>query len=341
MSANLQDQAAWEASARAFFSRQFFQRIHPLPASYDLSGQVALITGSNGGLGFEAARQLLTLRLSHLILAVRSQKKGDAAAEKLRREFPSAQVEVSIVDMASYDSVIGFVKWCEELPRLDIAILNAGLNHDHYELVEGTKHEMVFQVNHISTALLSLLLVPVLRRKRGTTAPARLSIVGSDTAYWASVNPSESQSIFELMDSESTFTPWNAYKRSKLLLLMFINELSQRVSPDEVIINVSNPGACKGTSLGTENQSKAAMALSWILKMLIARSAEEGARQYVDAVTAKGVESHGSFVSDGAIKPFPPIMYEESGKKLQKTIWQETIKELAFADPLKGLEKSN
>lgn len=60
----------------------------------DLSGQVALITGANSGLGFHCARHLLALKLPHLILAVRSKTKGEETMAKLQKEFPSARLEV-------------------------------------------------------------------------------------------------------------------------------------------------------------------------------------------------------------------------------------------------------
>ena len=81
------------------------------------------------GLGFECAKQLLELGTSHLILAVRSQTKGDAAAEQLRTQFASAIIDVELLDMASPSSVRDFSRRCEhKLDRLDIVILNAGLS---------------------------------------------------------------------------------------------------------------------------------------------------------------------------------------------------------------------
>ncbi|RBR19422.1 hypothetical protein FVER53590_29397 [Fusarium verticillioides] len=188
MSEHLKHQAASEATSFAFIWRQIFQPIPSIPNNVDLSGQVALITGSNAGLGFESARQSLALNLSHLILAVRSGPRGDAAAKKLQAEFPSAQVDVWLVDMSSYDSIMAFPKQCETLTRLDIAILNAGLSQLTYtraEEAEEKGHEITFQVNYLSTALLALVLIPILREKHGNTSPARLSLVGSDTSYYA------------------------------------------------------------------------------------------------------------------------------------------------------------
>ncbi|KAF9768595.1 hypothetical protein IL306_014068 [Fusarium sp. DS 682] len=341
MSAHLQHNAAWEASPLAFLSRQFIEGVPKIPKGVTLSGQTALITGSNVGLGFECARQLLTLDLSHLIIAVRNQTRGDNAAQKLRNEFPKAKIEVSLVDMASYKSIQNFVKRCETLPRLDIAILNAGLSRPQFERSDEAKHEMTNQINYLSTALLAILLLPVLKAKRGTSGPAHLALVGSDMSYWAQWTGT-SDSIWNVVDDPSTWSSNGAYGISKLLLMMFVGKLSECVSPDEVIVNFPNPGACRGTEFGADGKrSKFEQFLMSIAKPIIGRAVSTGARSYVDAIAVKGKESHGSFVGEGKVKPYPQIMYEPAGKALQDTAWKDLMKELSFAKPLEILQGSN
>ncbi|KAH6889305.1 hypothetical protein B0T10DRAFT_459962 [Thelonectria olida] len=338
MSAKLQSQAAWEAGPLAFMSRQFIQTVPPIPPTVDLTGQTAIVTGSNAGLGFECARQLLDLNVSHLILAVRSQSRGDAAAEKLRTQFPSATVEVSLVDMSSHKSIVAFAERCESLSRLDIAILNAGVSRPRFERSQETSHEMTFQINYLSTALLAILLLPILKAKRVSPSPGRLVLVGSDTAYWAEWEDVNCKSAFEVADDASKFESMNAYKMSKLLLLMFLDKLSQVVPADEVIVNVPNPGACRGTEFGSDNPNKFQRFMFRFVGLIMGRPVAVGARTYMDAVAVKGVESHGAFLSEGKIKPFPVMMYEESGRTLQETLWQETLKEFEFAKPSHILE---
>ncbi|KAF4447748.1 hypothetical protein F53441_8767 [Fusarium austroafricanum] len=341
MSAQLQHNAAWEAGPLAFLSRQFIEGVPKIPKWVNLSGQTALITGSNVGLGFECARQLLALDLSHLIIAVRNQTRGDAAAQKLRKDFPRAKIEVSIVDMASYKSIQNFVKWCETLPRLDIAILNAGLSRPAFERSDESKHEMTSQINYLSTALLAILLVPVLKTKCGTSGPAHLAVVGSDTSYWAEWTGT-SDSVWSVVDDPSGWSSNGAYATSKLLLIMFVGKVSEYVSPEEVIVNFPNPGACRGTEFGSGGKrSVIEQFYMAIAKPIVGRAVSTGARSYIDAVAVKGKESHGSFVGEGRIKPYPQIMYEPAGKALQETAWNDLMKELSFAKPLEILKGSN
>lgn len=52
----------------------------PLPVNErDLSGQVVIVTGSNTGLGFEAAKHFARMKPEKLILACRNQKKAEVA----------------------------------------------------------------------------------------------------------------------------------------------------------------------------------------------------------------------------------------------------------------------
>ena len=130
-----------------FYKTQFCERQAGLPAGLDLSAQIGIITGSNAGLGLESARQFLALGLSHLILAVRTVKKGEAAASELRKTHPRAKIEVWELDMCSYQSIRLFAERVSiELTRLDFALLNAGLVKPAFEMVEETGHEETLQV---------------------------------------------------------------------------------------------------------------------------------------------------------------------------------------------------
>ena len=124
-----------------FFQNQFRTTIElPTKERYPhVSGQCAVITGSNTGLGFEAARQLLSLGLSHLVMGVRSLARGEEAATKLRAASSSAKIDIWHLDMESYDSVQDFVRKCNDnLPRIDIVILNAGLSLMKFSTVPST-----------------------------------------------------------------------------------------------------------------------------------------------------------------------------------------------------------
>lgn len=325
MSVDPKAQASFEATFSGLIQRQRTKPT-PLPSDLSITGQTAIVTGSNVGLGLEASRQMLGLGLSHLVMGVRSQAKGDAAAAKLREEFPGSEISVWILDMESYDSVRSFAEQCASLPRIDIVILNAGLMMPTYRTAAETGHEITVQVNYLSTVLLALLLVPILKSKRapGATRPPVLSIVGSDSAYGASLKMEGP--ILEQMDESKGYGPFR-YPSTKLLLTVFLGKLAEFVDPTEVLINTSNPGMTGGTSFGHDG-NPVLKGLFGVVKYFLARSLEVGASLYLDAALTRGAESHGKFVSDWTIKPFPPLWYTEEGQRFVDRLVEETMNEL-------------
>ncbi|KAI1276991.1 retinol dehydrogenase 12 [Xylaria sp. FL0933] len=340
MSAQLESEASFEASVLGFFYRQWILHRKPVPAGTDLSSQVAIMTGSNSGLGLEAGRQLLELGLSHLILAVRSQSRGDKAADGLRKEFPDAQISVWLLDMSSYDSIFAFVEKCKSLSKINIVILNAGLKGgDVFTPEKSTGHEYTFQVNYISTALLTILLLPVLKSKRvaGSKQPV-LSIVSSDSAFWTSV---EAQGpVLAQLDKAENYSAMPWYQKAKLLQYFFVSKLAEEVDSSDVVVNLVNPGLCKGTAFGDKGGWSPIQALLFgAFKFINGRSSATGASTYVDAVVVKGEESHGSYVSDWQIRPYPPILYTQTGAQLRERLWEETMEELNFAGASNIIQK--
>jgi NAD(P)-dependent dehydrogenase (short-subunit alcohol dehydrogenase family) len=288
-------------SGIGFIYRQLFMHPPPIAADVKLDGQTAIVTGSNTGLGLEAARQLLQLDLSRLILAVRSQAKGDAAAETLRNEFPIAQVEVWILDMEDFESVSAFAMKGQTLGRIDIIILNAGVQNKDCIVSTKTGKEQTFQVNYLSTIMLAVLLLPTLRSKGGLGGkPARLTVVTSTTAYFADFN--HEKPILPQFDEKYDPTKW--YAREKLLQMVVLRRLATLVDPDEVIINTVCPGLVGDTEIWrTINTSIVLRYMFSVYFALFGRSLKEGASTYVHAVAVAGRESHGGFLSEWGVRP--------------------------------------
>ncbi|KAF5592393.1 WW domain-containing protein [Fusarium pseudocircinatum] len=303
------------------------------PKDLDLSGQTAIITGANNGIGFACAKLLLQHNLSHLIIAVRSEDKGNAAATQLRQSAlsTSPQIDVWGLDMGDYRSVGAFAKRCETLSRIDFVILNAGMGDITFHRNKATGHEETLQVNFLSTMYLSVLLLPLLKRRAPTPKPGRLTIVSSGTAMHCELPEAKADHIISALDSEANFDGMGHYGKSKLLGHLFIDKLSQRVDPSDVVINLVDPGMTKGTGLMDKGTWLMRMAMATATK-LVGRTQEQAASTYVDAAIFKGEESHGSYLMDWKIYPFGSYYYTEEGKSVQDRIWREVMDEFAFAN---------
>ena len=99
--------------------------------------KTVIVTGSNIGLGLEAARPFTRLGASKVILAVRSTNKGEQAKENIERKTDVKNiVEVWQLDMLFYQSVLDFAARIEtELERLDIVVINAGISARKFEIL--------------------------------------------------------------------------------------------------------------------------------------------------------------------------------------------------------------
>ncbi|KAI5460804.1 putative short-chain dehydrogenase/reductase family protein [Mariannaea sp. PMI_226] len=316
-----------------FFQNQFKTKIElPTKEKFpNLEGKCAIITGSNTGLGFESARQLLGLGLSHLVMAVRTLERGEAAASKLRPVNPSARIDVWQLDMEKYDSIQSFVARCEtNLSCIDMVILNAGMAPVSFATASSTGHEKAVQVNFLSTVLLAVLLLPVLKRQPSRDTPI-LTIVNSVTAHLCKFPNRTHKPVLPSFD-DTNVLPWDPQERygvSKLLGQLFIVKLADNVDPNDVVINMVDPGLTKGTGLARDAKGLLGVA-AWAFNAAAGRPVEKGAATYVDAVLKQGKQSHGCFLMNCKISPLARLYYTE-GETLTDVIWKETLEELKFA----------
>ena len=94
----------------------------------NLKGRTVIVTGSNVGLGLEAARHFAQMSPKKLILAVRTVEKGEESKQDILNSAPNAKIEVWKLDLSSMQSVQEFAaRVKQDLSRLDLACLNAGI----------------------------------------------------------------------------------------------------------------------------------------------------------------------------------------------------------------------
>ncbi|KAM0352306.1 hypothetical protein ACHAPU_001970 [Fusarium lateritium] len=316
------------------FLRSQFTKQVPLPTDISLANSTIIITGGNTGIGYTAAESFLAMNLKRLVIAVRTPSKGEAAAAKLRAKYPSAEVLVWEVDMVSYKSVEAFAKNCETLDRIDLAILNAGIQMTEFVLSpEG--HETSFQVNYLSTVLLATLLLPTLKRKAPTGQPGHLTIVNSGTALTAEFPNAQDENVLPFYDDKNNFSagsnPLPSYAKSKALAHFWILKLSERVSADDVVVNLVDPGMIRNTNL--QQQGIAVVRyIAAVFKWFLARSLDQGASTFVQAGVVLGKESHGSYIMDWRIHHYTKFLHTEEGRAFADKVWYETLKEFSFAN---------
>lgn len=171
-----------------FIKSQLFVRL-PYPTK-SFEGHTVIVTGSNVGLGLEAARHITRLGASRVILACRSIQKGQETQKDIEKTTHRLGVcEVWQLDMEDFDSVKAFAKRAEKLDRLDALLENAGvaLMGDSISWSKKAKMETTIAINVVGTFLLALLMLPILRKsgeKYGMVP--HLDITSSEVHAWVS-----------------------------------------------------------------------------------------------------------------------------------------------------------
>lgn len=324
-----------------FLYRQFLVCPPKAPSRTNLGGNVGVVTGANTGLGYQASVQLLSLGLSHLILAVRNSSKGEAARKSLLSSLPASAkapvIEVWELDLADYKSIVSFVERLEQSKlAVDFVILNAGVANFNYTTNPITSHENSIQINWLSNALLTLLLLPKLDHQARTNLNRPrpvISIVGSETAAWAKFKEAKLSraSLRNALDDRSNFDMGDRYYTSKLLQQLFFLELVNSHRSDAnrssgAVLNMVNPGFCYGSELHRTAEGAFAVVLG-SMKRVVGRSTSMGARTLVHGAVLAGPPSNGKYLSDCRPGPFAGYESHENGRNTQRRVWDETVAE--------------
>jgi NAD(P)-dependent dehydrogenase (short-subunit alcohol dehydrogenase family) len=189
----------------------------------DLSGRIAVVTGSNSGIGFEAARTLVN-RGAHCVLACRSTERADDAAQRISAAAASGGTNVIHLDLASLASVRRFAdEFSGRFDRLDILVNNAGVLHGPHRTTEDG-FERQLGTNHLGHFALTGLLIGRLV----ATPDSRVVTVSSLAHRDADID------LDDLMFDRGGYSPHRAYGRSKLANLLFTFELQRRFAAREI-----------------------------------------------------------------------------------------------------------
>ncbi|MGV0624364.1 SDR family NAD(P)-dependent oxidoreductase [Mycolicibacter minnesotensis] len=185
----------------------------------DQTGRVAVITGSNTGIGYHTAAALAK-HGARVVLAVRDVAKGEAAAKRITKACPQADVAVQELDLSSLASVRAAASALKIThPRIDLLINNAGVMYTPKQTtVDG--FELQFGTNHLGHFALTGLLLPHMARRAGSRV---VTVSSMAHRIMAAIH-------FDDLQWESGYNRIAAYGQSKLANLMFTYELQRRLA---------------------------------------------------------------------------------------------------------------
>ncbi|MCP3976586.1 MAG: SDR family NAD(P)-dependent oxidoreductase [bacterium] len=202
----------------------------------DQTGRTAIVTGGNGGLGLETARELAR-KGAHVIIAARNLDKAAKADADIRAGVANASLDVRPLDLSAKASIEEFAQSVlADHESIDLLFNNAGvMATPEQQTADG--FELQFGTNHLGHFYLTYLLMPALLKAGGarivnTTSTARFNAGKYD---------------LDNLHSRDQYKTWEAYGISKRANLHFAMELNARLAAagSDVAAYAADPGFSK------------------------------------------------------------------------------------------------
>ena len=184
----------------------------------DLTGKVALVTASTGGIGFAIARGLAESG-AEVIVNGRSVDSVNKGIQALQQVVPGVQVRAAIADLSSQEGV-------DELLRVathvDILVNNAGITQPIKLMdIKRENYDAVLDVSLRGTLLMSQAVIPTMRAQKS----------GSIVCI-SSVSAQRGGGIFG----------GPHYSAAKAGVLGLAKAMARELGPDNVRVNCITPG---------------------------------------------------------------------------------------------------
>jgi NAD(P)-dependent dehydrogenase (short-subunit alcohol dehydrogenase family) len=294
----------------------------------DQHGRTAVVTGANGGLGLETARQLAA-KGAHVVMAVRNQKKASTAVDEIRTRVPDAALELVALDLASQASVRAAAEQIMAAhKRIDLLINNAGvMGIPEAKTVDG--FEMQLGVDHLGHWSLTALLLPALLRTPG----ARIVTVTSTAHHMGrAINPANPH-------LHGRYRPWRAYGQAKLANFHFGLGLQRELenAGASTASLIAHPGL-SNTDLQAVSVQQTGGGASQRFWLYLARrsgmSAADGALSQLRAATdpaAKGGEFYGPLFVNSGPPVRKPVVRRLGMDQAIAALWEVSERETGLA----------
>ena len=193
-----------------------------------------IVTGATDSMGSVIARRLAK-QGKPLLLASRDIDKAERFAETLRSENRHLDIQSLQLDLSSFALVKDFATRLKGLGRPVYALVNNAGTLPRHSRISPDGYEHTVQVNFLSTALLSLLVYPLMPEN------GRIILSTSLSRRLVSL-PYEFPAV-------SNFTQIGSYAQAKLALTLFSIYMSTTMKTRRVNVNCVNPGVINASVL--------------------------------------------------------------------------------------------
>ena len=260
----------------------------------DQTGRVAIVTGANSGIGYEAAKALAD-KGATVIVASRSRDRGEEAVASILESAPAARVELMLLDLANLDSIRAFVTaFTDRFDRLDMLINNAGvmMPPERQETTDG--FELQIGTNHLGHFALTIPLLGLLAATEGS----RVVNVSSSAQNFGKLD------LDDLQWTSRRYDRMGSYGASKIANMLFTQELQRRLEDAgaSTIVTACHPGWT------ATNLQKSSPLIRW-LNPLFGMKPWQGALPTLYAAVSPDVVGGGYYGPDGlgTLRGYPAV----------------------------------
>lgn len=192
---------------------------------------LAIITGADGGMGTEITRAV-ALAGYCVVMACYNAEKAEVKRKLLIEETGNADIMVMSIDLSLLASVNAFAcRMLERGDRLDLLMNNAGTMETGLHITEDGLERTV-SVNYVGHYLLTRKLLPLMGKG------SRIVNMVSCTYAIGKLDFPD----FFIKGKKGSFWRIPVYSNTKLALILFTFELSERLKERGVVVNAADPG---------------------------------------------------------------------------------------------------
>lgn len=273
-----------------------------------------LITGANGGLGKDTARQLALIQETEKIyLACRNETKAKAAKADLEKTTGRSIFEIVLVDVSQPESVKEAVATLAE--PIDALVMNAGGmgGKTPFEITkEGTTQ--MFATNLLGHVVLVDELLKAGKLKEvalyaGSEAARGIKSMGMKAPELETYSVEEFSSIIDGSYFKGKQDPMESYGLVKYMAALWMSAQARKHSGVRFI--TMSPGATSGTAVMDDMTGIQKFMFKYIMMPIVMPLAgmvhglETGAKRYIDGIKDASL-TNGGFYASKSNKPTGP-----------------------------------
>jgi NAD(P)-dependent dehydrogenase (short-subunit alcohol dehydrogenase family) len=273
-----------------------------------MHGKIVLITGADGGIGRETTKAIAK-KGATIVMACIDLTEAQPVYEAIKKESGNTNIEMMQLNLASLSAVREFVShYSQKYQRLDVLINNAGIyctkreeTQDGFEKTIGT--------NYLGPFLFTNLLLPVLTR----VPEGRIINVASNAYFQGKIDLKD-------LHLKKHYQGFKAYASSKLAIVLFTQELAERLKDTGITVNAVHPGHV-ATNIWNMWPGKWYQALLFKIIRWFAMSPEDAAQTSVYLASSDEVKGiTGKYFEKKKIKE--KVSPKSQDIRLQKELWQ-------------------